>query len=65
VINAGNEVAVRAFLDGGLPFLGIAEVIGRTLDAMPAAPVGHFSDLYEADAEARERAGELVQAVAA
>jgi 1-deoxy-D-xylulose-5-phosphate reductoisomerase len=65
VINAANEVAVGAFLEGGLPFLGIAEVIARTLEAMPAAPVGHFSDLYAADAEARDRAGELVQAVAA
>jgi 1-deoxy-D-xylulose-5-phosphate reductoisomerase len=65
VLNAANEVAVQAFLDGGLPFLGIAEVIGRTLEALPASPVGHFSDLYAADNEARERAGELVQAVAA
>ena len=30
VLNAANEVAVAAFLDGGLPFLGIAEVVERT-----------------------------------
>jgi 1-deoxy-D-xylulose-5-phosphate reductoisomerase len=65
VLNAANEVAVHAFLAGELPFLGIAEVIERTLDALPTAPVGHFSDLYRADAEARERARELCQAVRA
>ena len=31
VLNAANEVAVAAFLDGSLPFLGIAEVVERTL----------------------------------
>ena len=65
VLNAANEVAVHAFLAGGLRFPGIAEVVERTLEALPARPVGHFSDLYRADAEARERAGALVQGVAA
>jgi 1-deoxy-D-xylulose-5-phosphate reductoisomerase len=65
VLNAANEVAVHAFLAGELSFLGIAEVIERTLAALPAAPVGHFSDLYAADAEARGRARELSQAVRA
>ena len=65
VLNAANEVAVAAFLDGGLPFAAIADVIERTLEAMPAAPVGHFSDLFAVDAEARERAGEAAQGVAA
>jgi 1-deoxy-D-xylulose-5-phosphate reductoisomerase len=64
-LNAANEIAVHAFLAGDLPFLGIAEVIERTLDALPAAPVRHFSDLYRADAEARERARELCEAVRA
>jgi 1-deoxy-D-xylulose-5-phosphate reductoisomerase len=59
VLNAANEIAVHAFLQGELSFLGIPEVIERTLDALPAKPVGHFSDLYRADAEAREVAREL------
>jgi len=58
VLNAANEVAVAAFLEGGLPFAAIAEVIERTLEAMPAQPVGHFAELFAVDAEARERAGE-------
>ena len=54
VLNAANEVAVAAFLDGELPFTGIADVIERALAAVPWRPLGHFSDLYQADAEARE-----------
>jgi 1-deoxy-D-xylulose-5-phosphate reductoisomerase len=65
VLNAANEVAVAAFLDGQLPFTGIAEVIERTLDAVAPKPVGHFSDLYRADAAARDQARDLVQGVAA
>ena len=65
VLNAANEIAVHAFLQEELAFLEIAEVIERTLDALPARPVRHFSDLYAADAEARERARELCQVVRA
>ncbi len=54
VLNAANEVAVHAFLAGELPFTGIPRVIESTLSELPALPVGHFSDLYSADAEARE-----------
>jgi 1-deoxy-D-xylulose-5-phosphate reductoisomerase len=63
VLNAANEVAVHAFLGGRLAFAGIAEVIERALEAIPAAPVRHFSDLYAVDAEARGHTRELVQAV--
>ena len=53
VMNAANEVAVHAFLCGELSFTGIARVIENTLDEVATRPVRHFSDLYEADAEAR------------
>jgi 1-deoxy-D-xylulose-5-phosphate reductoisomerase len=59
VLNAADEVAVAAFLAGAIPFTGIAEVVGETLAAMPASPPSHFDDLFEVDAEARERAREL------
>jgi 1-deoxy-D-xylulose-5-phosphate reductoisomerase len=65
VLNAANEVAVGAFLDGQLSFTGIAEVIERALDDLPAESVRHFSDLYRADAAARARADELVESVVA
>src|ERR687895_1526744 len=62
VLNAANEVAVHAFLAGRLPFLGIAEVIERTLERVPAAGVHSFDSLYEADGDARAVAAELVEA---
>jgi 1-deoxy-D-xylulose-5-phosphate reductoisomerase len=55
VLNAADEVAVAAFLDGRIPFTAIAAVIEAVLEEMPARPVGHFDDLFAADAEARER----------
>jgi 1-deoxy-D-xylulose-5-phosphate reductoisomerase len=60
VLNAANEVAVHAFLEGRLPFLGIPEVIERTLSELGSEPVRAFESLYEADRAARERAGETV-----
>jgi 1-deoxy-D-xylulose-5-phosphate reductoisomerase len=64
-LNAANEVAVHAFLSGRLAFLGIADVIERTLEALPAAPVHAFDSLYEADREARAVASDLVEAAPA
>jgi 1-deoxy-D-xylulose-5-phosphate reductoisomerase len=61
VLNAANEVAVHAFLRGELAFTGIARVIESTLAELPARPLRHFADLYEADAQARE----VARAVAA
>jgi 1-deoxy-D-xylulose-5-phosphate reductoisomerase len=54
VLNAANEVAVHAFLAGELSFTGIPRVIESTLSELPAQAVRHFSDLYAADAQARE-----------
>jgi 1-deoxy-D-xylulose-5-phosphate reductoisomerase len=54
ILNAANEVAVHAFLAGDLSFMGIPRVIESTLSELPAQPVRHFSDLYTADAQARD-----------
>jgi 1-deoxy-D-xylulose-5-phosphate reductoisomerase len=51
--NAANEVAVSAFLDRRLPFLGIPEVVEETLAATDGAPARDRDDLVEADAVAR------------
>ena len=60
VLNAANEVAVYAFVEGRLAFNGIPAVVERTLSELPVAPVRAFESLYEADREAREVAGEAV-----
>ncbi|HEX4435351.1 MAG TPA: 1-deoxy-D-xylulose-5-phosphate reductoisomerase [Solirubrobacteraceae bacterium] len=63
VLNAANEIAVHAFLGGGLRFLEISEVIERTLQGLGGQPVSGFESLYEADRLARELAGEAVAAL--
>jgi 1-deoxy-D-xylulose-5-phosphate reductoisomerase len=56
VFNAANEVAVAAFLEGRLPFLGIAEVVEETLAAADTSPARELDDLITADADARRLA---------
>uniref|UniRef100_UPI00338FAF94 hypothetical protein n=1 Tax=Svornostia abyssi TaxID=2898438 RepID=UPI00338FAF94 len=60
VLNAANEIAVHAFLQGRLSFLGIPAVVEDTLARLDVRPVRAFESLYEADREAREVAAELV-----
>jgi 1-deoxy-D-xylulose-5-phosphate reductoisomerase len=56
VLNAANEVAVDAFLRGRLGFMDIAKVVGRTLERLPAEPVGDWDveQLLEIDRRARD-----------
>jgi len=60
ILNAANEVAVHAFLDGRLRFLEIPDVIEHTLEQIDSEPVSSFESLYEADRRARELAGHTV-----
>lgn len=62
VLNAANEVAVAAFLDRRLPFLGIAEVVEESLDQLGAQALASLDDVYACDAEARAVAAEAVAA---
>jgi 1-deoxy-D-xylulose-5-phosphate reductoisomerase len=61
VLNAADEVAVHAFLDGRIPFTGIAETIERTLEAVPGGPVRHFEELFEVDEAARDHARGVIE----
>ena len=60
VLNAANEVAVAAFLDGRLPFLAIPALIEATLDAMHIEPDDDLAVLRACDAAARRRARDLL-----
>ncbi len=64
VLNAADEVAVAAFLDGKIGFTAIAAVVERVLEAMPALTPTHFEDLFAVDAEARRRTEEEVGGLA-
>ncbi len=61
VLNAANEIAVHAFLEGRLRFNDISRVIEQTLGELPPEPVRAFESLYEADRRARVLAGEAVK----
>jgi 1-deoxy-D-xylulose-5-phosphate reductoisomerase len=58
VLNAANEVAVAAFLENRLSFLGIAEVVEAALTRSDTAPARDVEDLLEADRNARVLADE-------
>jgi 1-deoxy-D-xylulose-5-phosphate reductoisomerase len=58
-LNAADEVAVAAFLEGNLPFVGISAVIEQVLERMPVSRLQSIEDVLAADAEARRLAREL------
>lgn len=60
ILNAANEVAVQAFLDGRIGFLGIAEAVERTLERLEAAPLTRIEDVLGMDREARAACAEVV-----
>jgi 1-deoxy-D-xylulose-5-phosphate reductoisomerase len=59
-LNAADEIAVAAFLEGQLPFLGIAEVIERVLARTAKVRLNSIDDVLAADVEARRQAREEV-----
>ena len=66
ILNAANEVAVQAFLDGALAFMGIPVVIERALEAgEQRGPngAGSLEAVREVDAWARRFSGELIRDV--
>jgi 1-deoxy-D-xylulose-5-phosphate reductoisomerase len=59
VLNAANEVAVAAFLEGRLNFTGIAGVIDSVLNRHEIRPVSELADALAADGWAREAADRI------
>ncbi|WP_114239806.1 1-deoxy-D-xylulose-5-phosphate reductoisomerase [Dyella sp. C9] len=61
ILNAANEVAVEAFLAGGLPFLGIADLVESVLTELPAQAVVDVQTLNERDGMARQAARRILR----
>lgn len=59
VMNAANEIAVEAFLDGRIGFMQIAEVIERTMDAHQAHNLKSIEEVLLADRWGRDRARDI------
>jgi 1-deoxy-D-xylulose-5-phosphate reductoisomerase len=64
-LNAADEIAVQAFLEGQIPYPGIAEVVEDTLTRMPVHSAQSIGDILEIDAQSRALAREMVVARAA
>ena len=64
VLNAADEVAVEAFLDGRIRFTDIARVIERTLKLhRRSGPLPSLAEVLETDEWARLKAAEIVEAI--
>ena len=63
VLNAANEVAVEAFLDGTLGFLAIPRVIRNVMDRHRLEPVTSVEVVRTVDAWARAQARTAVEAL--
>lgn len=60
VLNAANEIAVAAFLDGHLRFTEIPVLIERTLTELPMMAADELATILEADRAARDHARRLL-----
>jgi 1-deoxy-D-xylulose-5-phosphate reductoisomerase len=60
ILNAANEVAVQAFLDGRLGFTGIPQLVDRVLDEVPSGSAGSLDEVLDADRRAREAAEKCI-----
>jgi 1-deoxy-D-xylulose-5-phosphate reductoisomerase len=59
-LNAADEIAVEAFLERRIPFMGIPRTIEKVLASTPEAHPATIAEVLAHDREARERARELL-----
>jgi 1-deoxy-D-xylulose-5-phosphate reductoisomerase len=62
-LNAANEVAVHAFLEDRLAFLGIAEVVERVLGESDLGDCGTYEEVRDVDKEARAKALDVIDSL--
>ena len=60
VLNAANEIAVEAFLNGKIRFLEIANIIEQTLNKIEATELNNLEDILQNDHNARQIATSLL-----
>lgn len=62
-MNAANEIAVEAFLQGGIRFIDIPDIIRSTMESHVPQSIDSLDHALEADRWAREKAGSLVHSL--
>jgi 1-deoxy-D-xylulose-5-phosphate reductoisomerase len=60
VLNAANEIAVEAFLNGRISFPGIADTVRGTLDRLSSEPLRDLDTVFTADEKARAAARDII-----
>ena len=65
ILNAANEIAVAAFMEGQAGFLDIDAIVAETLAMVPSGRVETLEEVLAVDAAARDAARALVKARAA
>lgn len=61
ILNASNEIAVEAFLEGRIGFLDITKVVEKTLNKIEVHQMTCLTDVQEIDENARIVSGEIVE----
>ena len=64
VLNGANEAAVAAFLRDEIPFGGIAALVEAALERLSGLPADTLEEVFQADAQARQIAAELLPEIA-
>ncbi len=59
-LNAADEIAVAAFLEGRIPFMGIPRTIDTVLQLTAGQPPASISEVLDADLAARQQAREVI-----
>lgn len=60
IVNAANEVVVASFLKDGISFLGMSDVIEKTMERATFVAAPTYDDYVASDAEARKIAASFV-----
>lgn len=60
IVNAANEIVVASFLKDGISFLGMSDVIEKTMEKATFVAAPTYDDYVATDAEARKIASGLV-----
>ena len=61
IVNAANEVVVASFLRDGISFLGMSDVIEKTMERTAFVSTPTYDDYVATDAEARRIAESLIK----
>lgn len=61
ILNASNEIAVEAFLEGRISFLDITKVVEKTLETIKVHQMTCLNDVHEVDENARKVSSEIVE----